>query len=533
MKKNIIIFMIFSMVMIIGCTSEKVTSEVVPKTEALKVLKMGHNQEFMNFTIHNGGDNGFVWYASNFYETLVTMTDDGLEPGLAKSWEETEDSLILHLREGVQFVDGSEFDANVVKGNLEALIEIQGQAVSFIEVLNQMTGIKVVDLYTVELKFEKYSKVYLRELSSLYPLGMMSMNAYKEGAYTDEVFSKRPLGTGPYQMSDFVVGEYYTFKPNTNYWGEAPIYDEVTIKIIPDSQAMALALRTGEIDTVFGSYQVKNTMFDEFNAAEGFVAKESDRINKTHYLALNATKEPFDSKSVRQALFHSVNKELIYNNILNSRGMIAETHLNPELEYCNVSVEKRKFDIKLANKLLEDDGWILDDTTGMRVKEGKPLEINIIFINGSSALEDMALTLQSEFKEIGASVKVDGLDMMTWWGRAMSGDFDMSFCSTIGVPYDPYVELKSMINMNVHAVAMAGMVEKELIDKKIGEIYETNNQDELQQIFDTIITTLHNSYTDLPVYHEKEPIIFNSQKFQDIIFIDSISFFKFDNAILK
>lgn len=534
MRNRLIGLLLILSLILVGCQQSGAGNDKQDMTNenALKELVIGHNQEFMNLTMHNGGDNGFTWYAMNCYETLVNMTDEGIQPGLAKSWEETETSLILHLQEGVKFIDGSDFNAEAVKGNLEALVQIQGPAVSFIELLNQMKSVEVIDEFTVEIKFDMYNKIYLRDLASLYPLGMMSLNSFSDGAYTEEVLNQRPLGTGPYQITDLEIGKYYVFEKNENYWGDAPDYDKVTIKIIPDQESMMLALRTKEIDIVFGSYQMSNNMYNEFKNVEGFVATESENSNKTVYLALNANQAPLDDKEVRKAIVHAIDKEIMFENIMDRKGEIAYSHFNPKLEYCDVDIVPFELDVDKANKILDDAGWMFDES-GMRTKDGQALEVNLIYINGRTTNDDMAFAIQSQLKEIGCKLNIEGLDMMTWWGQAMSGDYNMSFSSTIGVPYDPYVDLKSMVQMNIQASSMAGMPEKALIDQKISEIYTTNDPEELQAIFDEIIITLHESYTDYPLFYEKEPIIYNSDKLKDVVFQDIVTFFMFDNAVLN
>ncbi len=530
MKSKWVLIIVGIALMLVGC-SNKVAYKS-GNGGALE-LNIGHNQEFMNFTTHNGGDNGFIWYASNCYESLVYTSDEGIQPGLATSWEEEDDALTMHLREGVEFVDGSKFDAESVKGNIESLQRIQGQAVSFLKILSEIKAIEVVDDYTIKFHFDMYNKVYLQELASLYPFGMMSLNAYNETGYTDEVLSGAPLGTGQYQLSEYQQGKFYEFKRNPNYWGEEGKFDKVTIKIIPDQESMSLALRTGEIDMVFGSYQVNNIMFDEFKDVDGFTSKESNNINKSHYIALNANARPFDDKNIRYAFSYAIDKTSIFKNILKERGSIANVHLNPELPYCDVKVKPRDYNVDKANQLLEESGWIMDESTGIRMKDGEALTANIVYINGSSAYSDISLAIQSQLKVVGMDVKVEGLDMMSWWGKVMSGDFAVSLNSTIGVPYDPYVELTSMINMNTHAIGMVGIEEKSVIDEKISEIFTTNDPEQLQDIFDVIISKLQESGCDIPIYHEKEPVVFNSDKFETVEFTDTVTFLRFDNVITK
>ena len=527
--------MLILMLLVVGCTSvENTDAETVSEANAAtepRVLTIGHDNEFLNFTVHSGASNDFMYYAGNVYETLVYSTEDGIEPGLATSWEETKDSLILHLREGVKFIDGTDFNAEAAKTSIENYTQIQGDiALASFELPNVLKGIEVVDEYTIKLMFDQYSYVYLKELSYMSPYGMMSTNSFVDGAYSDEV-TEKPLGTGPYQLSEYEAEKYYTFIKNPNYWGTPGVYDEVTIKIIPEQESMALALRTGEIDMVFGSYQINNNMFDEFQNADGYMTAESDGVNKTHYLSINATKEPLDDKNVRYAISYAIDKASIFENIINGRGEIAKAHLNPGLEYCDVDIESRDYNLDTANQLLDESGWLMDESTGLRMKDGEPLAVNLSYYTGDSAHPDVAIAIKTQMKEVGIDVTIEEFDTMTWFGKAMSGDFDITFGSTSGVPYDPYAEFKSFLAANSQAAGMAGTEEKKIIDQSVNSILTSNNPEGLGALFETILLQLNESGCDIPLYSEREPAIYNSEKINEIKYSGTITMLDFDNVV--
>lgn len=534
---KVIIVLAMCVLLVAGC-SKKISAEAEASTngpESLydKELKIGHSQEFLNYTVYDGGDNGFIWFAMNCYDTLLNMDGNEIVPSLASSWEESDQSLVLHLREGVKFSDGAEFNADVVKLNIEKLKQIQGKKVSYIGILEAIKEIEVIDEYTIMLKFDQYTEIYLTDLATIFPLGMMSPNAFEENNYTDEVAKERTLGTGPYVLSGKQNGQEYIFERNDYYWGEKAQYEKVVIKIIPDSESLGLALRSGEIDAALGNFAVNNKLYEEFEKAIGFESVEAEHINRTHMLSLNAQKDILSNIEIRQAIMHAVNKELIHQEILKGRGEIANQLLHPSYEYCDFAMSETTYNTEKTIELLEKNGWMIEGNNKIRTKNGEKLTLDLLYTGGCSADYDIALTLESELKKLGIDINAQGFETMVRWNKMMSGEFDLALLQSCGAPYDPYVYLKSLINANALTVTLKGTSEKELIDRNINALYETTDKEKMQACFKTILNTINEASVEMPLYYEKQPAIFNSDKIERVDFNGVTTFFLFDDVRMK
>ena len=146
------------------------------------------------------------------YEPLVTVDYNyEFRPGLATSWETSEDGLTwtFHLREGVTFHDGSEFNAEVVKWWLEGM-QLGVNSYMF----ESMTSSEVIDNHTIAMTFEGPFPNLLYNLSSSFS-GIMSKEAYEK--YGDEYGTLYAVGTGPFMLEEWVFNESLTLVKNPDY----------------------------------------------------------------------------------------------------------------------------------------------------------------------------------------------------------------------------------------------------------------------------------------------------------------------------
>jgi peptide/nickel transport system substrate-binding protein len=178
------------------------------------------------------------------YDTLVKAEPDGeLVPMLADDWTVSDDGLEveLSLKTGVTFTDGTPFNADAVKANIEHFQQANGP------MLGNLAGVEdveVVDDATVVLHLASPDPDLIRNLSNAGGY-MGSPEAIEDGTIDSE-----PVGTGPYLLdpSRSVVGSNITYERNDDYWGDELPYDEVEFRILTDETARLNALTSGQID---------------------------------------------------------------------------------------------------------------------------------------------------------------------------------------------------------------------------------------------------------------------------------------------
>lgn len=139
----------------------------------------------------------------NIYESLLRNKPDSyeLEPCLAESWTISDDgkTYTFKLRQGVKFHDGTPFNAEAVKFNIDRqLPPKQTPQMAYAQLtLTDIESVKVIDEYTVEIKLKQSSTPFLSNMSISFGAAMISPTALKK--YNNNV-SNNPVGTGPYKF---------------------------------------------------------------------------------------------------------------------------------------------------------------------------------------------------------------------------------------------------------------------------------------------------------------------------------------------
>lgn len=195
------------------------------------------------------------------YEGLVKYVDGKIQPVLAEDWEMSEDGkqLTFYLRQGVTFHDGEPFNAEAAIANIEAW-HINPSFTALPGVVNY-TNIEAVDEYTIRLTYDTPYFAYINDFCWPDVCTMISPKQITQGDFQTV---NGYAGTGPYIYDEYVAGQYTTFVRNENYWGEQPYYDKIVAKYIPDNASRVQALKTGEIDLIYGSAELS---YEDYNQA--------------------------------------------------------------------------------------------------------------------------------------------------------------------------------------------------------------------------------------------------------------------------
>ncbi|QOR34988.1 nickel ABC transporter, nickel/metallophore periplasmic binding protein [Clostridium sp. 'deep sea'] len=528
-KTSFTLLILIIMVVAVGCQQTIPTDNNQPKE-----ITIGDCADFTGgFNIISGDDNSSLFhYTANIYETLVIYDKDGVKPWLAESWQVNENKITFKLRENVKFSDGCDFNATAVKTHFEVMKKTIGEQMSWFAGVSKLQKINVISEYEVEFVYDSPYIVALQDFTVSCPMAIMSPSCFKNNQVL-EIVNTQTMGTGPYLIESFEQGKYYTFIKNENYWGDCPHVDKFTVKILPDLESRMLALQLGEIDIIYGQKNLSQDSFVDFKNKQGFNTKVSNAVFCTRNILFNSTKEPFNDLNVRLAVQHAINKEIICSNLLYGLEDKADYILNKDLPYCNVSTIPYDYNEKKALQLLTEAGYTKDSKDNFFKKNGEKLSFEILFRTGWGAEEDICQAVANQLRKIGFEVKVTGLEVMAWYGKALEGQFQATVNDTYGIPYDPHTFLSPMLNYSADNPAQQGLKEKPELDKSITKIFNTINKTEIQECYSFILKTLHKSAINLPISYTKDSIVFNSNKISDYIFEDQTRELYLRNIVLK
>ena len=213
--------------------------------QAKDTIVFAQSSDIISLDFHVGKTPANYDVTCNMFDTLVTWdADNNVIPHLAESWEFLgEDSLQMHLRQGILFHDGVEMTAEDVQFTLTRAMNSTIVRNNF----SWLESVEVVDPYTVIIHTKGPYTPVLNALCN--PLaGIMPKHLLEAD---DEAMAKNPVGTGPYKFVERKEGESVRMEANENYWNGTVATKYLEMRVIPEASQRATLLETGEIDVAY------------------------------------------------------------------------------------------------------------------------------------------------------------------------------------------------------------------------------------------------------------------------------------------
>lgn len=292
-----------------------------------------------------------------------------------------------------------------------------------------------------------------------------SPEVFNEG-YVEEAHPE--WGAGPYQIDEFDInGGTISFVPNETWWGDEPMLDKVTFRVL-DPVAAVNAFQNGEIDMV---EQLTADNLEQLADVEGAVTYRAQRAS-SNLLQLNAERPQLGDLEVREAIFQAIDREQIKQVIWNGLGY-TETeagsfNLYPFQEgYVDALAESGwSHDVEAANAALDEAGWALKGD--VREKDGQKLEGRMPIFGEDPITEARAKVVQQQLAEIGFALEIDKRPVSDFSTVLTTKDWDlviMGFSSS-----DPYgVAWMCQVYCSDSGLNLSMTGTKE-IDKKIADV---------------------------------------------------------------
>lgn len=496
------VFVFSSALFMAGCESQS-HSNVSDKKE----LVYASTKDIRNINPHLYG--GEMSAQNMVFESLVINTPEGVKPWLAQSWEIKDEgkTYIFHLRKDVTFSDGTPFNAQVVKQNIDAVLDNRARH-AWLELINEIIGSDVVDAYTYKLTLKNPYYPTLMELAMTRPFRFIAPHCFVDGGTKNGV--KNYIGTGAWVLSEHEKNAYALFKANPTYWGEKPKLQSIKWRVMPDHQTILLALQKGEIDLIFGA-DGDMINLDAFNVLqkEGKYTTLLSQPTASRAILLN-TKQPITSNlKVREALQYAIQKEEIVKGILNNSETIAKTLFSPTTPYCNVELSPKEYNLEKAKALLDEAGWVMDEKSGYRVKEGTTLSLRFYFNINNAQEKTISEYIQSNLKAVGIELKIIGEEKQAYLDRQKSGDFDLQYSLSWGLPYDPQSYISSW-RMAAHGdyQAQLGLEKKAWLDATIQRILIEPDVAKRQAMYAEILHYIHDESVYVPLSYSRTKAVF-------------------------
>ncbi len=343
----------------------------------------------------------------NVYETLVTIGEDGqIQPGLASSWEVSDDGLTytFQLREGVTFSNGDAFTAETAAFSVTNVLENWTNGLK-----SQMAAVasaRAVDTHVLEVTLDHPSSRWLWSMATLTG-AMMTPGGMDE-------LATNPVGTGPYTVERFVPGSSVSYSARQDYWAQ-PADHDASIRYYADATSSVNALRTGDVDVVFGMQapELLDTLPDEFGVEVG-------TTNGEVLLSMNNAAAPFDDVRVRRAVAHAIDRQAVSDVVWQGLAVDTGGAPVPPTDPWYTGENYAPYDPELARELLREAGYS---------EEHRP-EVTIT-VPSRPYTENVSELVFSQLRDVGFDIKLETAEFPAVWLSQVMGaaDYQMSVIS--------------------------------------------------------------------------------------------------------
>ncbi|WP_409348107.1 nickel ABC transporter substrate-binding protein [Paenibacillus gyeongsangnamensis] len=507
-SKSVLLMLLILTTALLGCSkSNSVQNSEAGAAQAEKTITVSWPRDIgtMNPHVYNPSQ---LIAQSMIYEPLVSYKEGGkLEPHLAESWDISKDGkeYTFKLRKNVKFSDGTPFNAAIVKKNFDAVMK-NFKNHSWLGFINVLDKTEAVDENTFKLTLKAPYYPTIQELSVVRPVRFLGEAGFPDDGDTSKGV-KKAVGTGPWMLSDYKKDEYAEFTRNPNYWGDKPKAGKIVIKVIPDGETRVLAFEKKELDLIYGEGVISLDAFKQLKASGKYETSLSEPI-ATREIVMNTTKDILSDLRVRLALQHGFNKQAMVDGITAGLEEKADNILPKNLPYTNMDVKPLEYNVDKAKAYLEEAGWKLPAGKTVREKDGKPLELELLYEKSDQVQKPMAETLQAEWGAIGVKLNIKSLEITEQVKRLKSADFDLYFWSSYGSPYDPH----SFINIAAEkgfgiSESLSSLPMKKDLDQQIKQAFVSTDESKRQQLYNSILKTLQEQASFLPISYIKKTAV--------------------------
>jgi len=288
----------------------------------------------------------------NLYDPLVILDDKlGIQPNLAESWQNPDPkTLILKLRSGVKFHDGTELNGEAVKVNFDRMAGGEPKSVRKGEVAN-VASTDVVDALTVRLNLKQPDSTLIAALTDR--AGMMISPAALKKLGPDLERNAAGAGTGPFEFVEWIKDDHLTLKRFDGYWNkDVPYLDQIRYRPLPDDTVKLQSLQAGEID-VMDYLAPRNVALAKGDSS--LVVVDVPSLAAFWYM-LNTTRPPFDNKALRQAVLYAIDNEAIVRGVWLGVGVPSNGPISPSSWAYDDTIKPIKRDLDKAKAKLAEAG---------------------------------------------------------------------------------------------------------------------------------------------------------------------------------
>ncbi|MBW3554143.1 MAG: hypothetical protein KY466_11560 [Gemmatimonadetes bacterium] len=374
--------------------------------------------------------NSLVESESNTLELLqyalflpVVRYDGELEyaPALAREWEwQGDTAVVFSLRRDVRWHDGAPTTAADVKFTLDRARDPE-TGFANTEYFEQWESVEVLDSFTIRFGFRPHAD----------PLAGLPFTAVMPRHLLDSIppdqlqnasFNQAPVGNGPFRFVSRRTNDRVVLEANPDFpeeLGGRPRLDRVIWRVIPETSAQLVALRTGEVDMALGIRADQAVALDTTDRFRTIVSPS----RQYQFIGWNGKVPALSDPRVRRALTMALDREAMMRSLRGGFGQITSTPVSPSHWAHDPAIDPLPYDTAAARRLLAEAGyrntdgdpWLEDD-------DGQELTIELKIPANSEYNRDLAELVRGDLQDVGVRLTTRATEFGTLIGDISSPD---------------------------------------------------------------------------------------------------------------
>ena len=457
-KKGIALLLsavLFAGTVLTGCAHTEQSGEKGGKSDrSKKEITVAINSETGSLDPAGSIALTYLAYSVSALDELLTFDENGeIEYRAAQSYEVNEDftTWTFHLRQDALWSDGTEVTSADFKNTITRALKPEsgsGYAVYLFPILNaekiykkeadmESLGVELPDDKTIVFHLEKPC-VYFLDLLRL-PVYTPSCVKYADADNSGwDKDPKRSLSNGPFYFAEFVPNQYFVLEKNERYWKNDAVHlDRITYRFYDDTQSMAAAYETGEVDV---ATSLPSAVMKLYEGKEDLLV--TDQI-ATRYLYFNLNVKPFDDVRVREAFNLAVNREelckIVGEDTEPTYNLVAKYMKDKNTGKYFTEEAKQPFEenVERARELLAEAGY----------PNGKGFP-KLTYSYPSLELDsDTAQVIQEQLKKnLNIEIQLNAQELQTNYSMRHAGNFDLCRMNWTADFSDPYTYLSMLLS---------------------------------------------------------------------------------------
>lgn len=389
------------------------------------------------------------------FEGLTVSTADGFAPGIAESWDVSEDgkTYTFHLRQNAKWSDGSAVtakdfeyswrricDPKVASDALQAMTDYVQGAKEYFEGTGSREDVKAtaIDDYTFEVVLKNVAPFFPQLIANdvYLPVKEEIVESVGEG------WEKKPetcISNGPFKLTEYQIGSHFLFEKNEHYWDAENVkLAGIKAVIITDFNTSYQGYKAGEIDVTekLPAEQAPQIVAEDPNV---IIAADTG----AQFLNFNNDKAPFDNLNVRLAVAYAIDRKAITEQVIKDGAVPASGFIAPTAQKTDGSsyrimeadgypaeeygINPRQANVEAAQAKLAEAGY----PNG----EGFP-EVELVYSNNDRNKRTCEAIQQMLKTNLNINVRLRAEESSVFISTKGKGDYDMATGGWTNVPFD-------------------------------------------------------------------------------------------------